>query len=142
MKKAVSVLVTFVILVLGYANVMAASDNTTSFKMTFKWYKDKATTSITKISGLNGCERDRYVEARLVNWNSYSGGIIRTYQSSSASDSTSGSTTISTTTSEDDDSGINYSYHYAYVDDGYKTAAAKYVVNTQQNFTHKHTIYF
>ena len=31
MKKAVSVLVTFVILVLGYANVMAASDNTNDF---------------------------------------------------------------------------------------------------------------
>jgi len=36
MKRVISVLVTVLILVLGFANVMAGSDYTTSFKMTFK----------------------------------------------------------------------------------------------------------
>ena len=89
MKRVISVLVTVLILALGFANVMADSDLTTSFKMTFKWYKNKATTSITSIDGKMGYTRGRYVEARLVKWNSNKGKIDTTYQNSSVSDSTS-----------------------------------------------------
>ena len=143
MKRVISVLVTVLILALGFANVMADSDLTTSFKMTFKWYKNKATTSITSIDGKMGYTRGRYVEARLVKWNSNKGKIDTTYQNSSVSDSTSSRyTSLSITTDENENSKINRSYHYAYVSDDFATAGAKYVVDEQRNYTHKYTISF
>ena len=143
MKRVISVLVTVLILALGFANVMADSDLTTSFNMTFKWNSNKATTSITSIDGSKGCTRDRYVEARLVKWDSYKGKIDTTYKNSSESDSTSSrSSNLSITTDKDNNSGINRSYHYAYVSDEFATAGAKYIVDKQQNYTHKHTVWF
>lgn len=143
MKRVISVLVTVLILVLGFANVMAGSDYTKSFKMTFKWYKNKATTSITSIDGQMDWTRDRYVEARLVKWNTYTSSIVKTYQKSSNSDSTeSRYSDLSTTTEKDDNSEINRSYHFASVSDTSSTAGAMYIVKEQRNYTHKYTISF
>lgn len=143
MKRVISVLVTILILALGFANIMADSDHTTSFNMTFKWHKNKATTSITSIDGVKDWTRDRYVEARLVKWNTYTSSIVKTYQKSSNSDSTeSRYSDLSTTTDKDDNSEINRSYHFASVSDTSATAGAMYIVKEQRNYTHKYTISF